>query len=315
MKLKVNRNKNKKPISIKHSKLLSRIQKHHSKRFTQSRKKLMATPIKGKPDFRQISFQGIRFSKIQIILLGMFFVLFFMGYIAFFTSILKISEIKYASTKSLDCVDHGNIQTQLIPKNPFIWEYVTIDKNSFKNKHPCVNNVWITWSPLKFNTYTVYVTSQKPILRIVHSVVADNSVSESQDSLFDMPIISRQIKFASRNGNLFKMEKDSKVMEIELFGSKNYLKDKLPDNLLDFVFQFNNYIKKEYATDTKIVAVEGGTIRSTFLYSDYIYLTTRVSLGQQLNSLQSVLKQSTINKQKIGTIDLRFGNPIIRFKQ
>jgi hypothetical protein len=320
MKLSSKGKKNKRILSPKHAGLLSRLKKVHKERkdFQKPKYRPMATPIK-KPGDKKITLSllsnSLRLSRKKIVSGIVLALLTISIFITLFTDVFKVKKLIVIPKSALNCVSESVLEKKIVKDNTFIWSALFYNKKDLVNTVSCLNSLKIAWTPMDFHTYTVNLSVKVPVLKVKILTTESTDRNMRQDDLFTVPVSKESILYSTSNGSLLKFEENLNLPEIKLRVFENEKIQKIPTELLTTIYQLRTYFMKEYSEEPVFETTSGGTIRVSLSQLETSLFTYRVSLGSQLNSLQALLKQSTINKAKIELIDLRFGNPVVRFKK
>jgi hypothetical protein len=320
MKLHAKQKKHKRVLSPKHSKLLARLQKIQSNRTSKDKRRPMATPIREPLGRKNVFswFSGFyRYTAKHVYLTVLIIVLAGLSYILFFSNILVVKDLDIQPESALACVSRDSLKKEILDKRTFIGSHFFFNEEDFKKKNPCLKNITVSWSPLEFNTFKVSLTTLNPVLKVVVETVDSVDRTLMQDRMYDLPVLKEDIRYASTNGALIPFQGNISLIETKyrVFKDTSVQSLNLGSEYVTFIYQLREYLSNEFTYDPVLDSAIGGTVKTSAPFADALFFTSRLSLGGQLNSLQAVLKHVTINKSKIEAIDLRFGNPVIRYKK
>ncbi len=274
------------------------------------RRQPMATPVK-KDRKLTVSFSGgfatlkniVSFFRrrwgVAIGVISLFAVL-----VLFFTT--RLFEIQVITYKFLgdseDCVSEQIIQETYFKKSPYVLSHFFLDGESLRKKYPCLDTLTFDWNPFAFNTLTVTVLAEHPIAQFTFVRVEDTT---------------QEVRYVTRVGNFISLVSTPSLPQFRYLIPKDQKIDSLHllEKELETLLQLQKYIKSEYDTDAIPDMTADGTVKFAAPFAEEIYVTLHDDLSVQLGSLQAILRMSTIDKKKIRVIDLRFGNPVITFKQ
>lgn len=227
--------------------------------------------------------------------------------VAFNTSLFSINNISYDfSDSDIECVSEDIISKAYFDEKPKIWSHYFFDSQKLKSKYLCLDNITFSWNPLYFNILKVSVSSSKPIARVVISKIDD----------YNTGVLREEIRYVTKEGRIITLVSQPDLPSFRYRISKDQNVDLINLSAADVesVIKLQKYLSTELKITSELDWAYDGSIRFRAPFAEEIYITLRDDLSIQLGSLQAILLASTIDKNKIQLIDLRFGNPVIHFR-
>lgn len=269
----------------------------------------MATPVKKDREFR-FSFSGIisfitssvSFLRRHVVVTISLIVLLVVGLLVFGTRVFEIQTISYVFAESSeDCVSKSSIQESYFKRSPKVWSYFFMDGLAMRKKYPCLDTISFGWNPFSFNTLTVHVYAEKPVAQFTIKGGTEGD----------------QIRYATREGNFISLVTTPSLPSFQYVLQPDQKLGALhiDPQELQMLLKLRKYMLDEFNSDVIPELTEDGTVRVSAPFAEQIYITLHDDLSVQLGSLQAILGMTTIDKKKILDIDLRFGNPVVKFKQ
>lgn len=273
------------------------------------RRQPMATPVKKDRTF-SLSFGGVGslFKNIFLYLRGHVYLfiglilLTVLSFLVFGTQLFQIQTITYTfSDLSEDCVSKATIHEEYFKHPPLVLSHFFMDGSRLRNKYPCLDTLTFGWNPFSFNTLAVYVYAEKPVamFTVRGGVEGDQIRYVTREGDFITLVASPSLP-----SFLYILQPEQKLASVHIDP-----KD------LQTVLTLRKYMLDEFNSDAVPELFADGTVRVFAPFAEQIYITLHDDLSVQLGSLQAILGMATIDKKKIQTIDLRFGNPVIKFRQ
>ncbi len=284
----------------------------------------MATPLKKERKF-SLTFSGIKnfslnvwtFFRTRFLLAAFAGVSVFVVALIFFTAIFNIKSAEYSFKDfSNDCISRESIEKYYFKKNVKIWGYLFFDEAALKPRYACLDKIVFHWNPFTFNVIKVEVFAARPVAQMTVSRVDSNNLTGGSEQFFNAPVLSEEVKFLTSEGNLINLVATPALpkFRIRIFRDQKIEQLHFPVKNIETLLQLNAYQEREFNASDTIDVLQDGTVRFKTQFAEEIYVTLHDDLSIQLGSLQAILRTSTIDKKKIRSIDLRFGNPVVHFR-
>jgi hypothetical protein len=201
-------------------------------------------------------------------------------------------------------------------KNAKIWSYFILNTKSLYSSHKCLNKILFKWNPFHFNTLSIEVFSKKPLARVVVVHLDSTNRALSGAAYFSQQPLSQTIKYLTEDGYLIDLDDPVSLFQIKLFVLKETKTTDIRIVKKDLVqiMQLSRYFHDSFHSSSAIDMTPGRELRVSSTTADEVIFSLRGDIAHQLGSLQALLNASTIDRKKIDSVDVRFGNPVVRFK-
>jgi hypothetical protein len=250
------------------------------------------------------------------VLVGALIILVVVGAIVvFLTPVFVIKNIAYDFNDAYGCMTEEQVKEVTSHSRVYPWTYINFNKNDLSNKYKCLVDVDFEWTPLRFYDLVVRVEGQKPVVKIIITKTDISDFSTGIDLYYTANTVEESIRYLTQDGTLINLSDQSGLFTIRYRTMSSVSVDSisLSSEEITKLFQIQKHFQKEYGIQVQPDVTSLGSVKVQLPFVENIYLTLREDLSKQLGSLQAVLSTSTINKVKIKVIDLRYGNPVVRY--
>jgi len=282
----------------------------------------MAKPVKENKNSKVSAknFKGNLFSFLlkfqKHLYLSVGFLIILVGLVSvYLTPVFLIKNINYDLKDSHGCLSEDQLSGYLKKKRVYPWSYLFFDSKTVSKKYSCLVSFKIIWNPLYFYSINIKIVGLAPVMKVVVVKTDISDATLGNDAYYSSNIFSEETKYLTKNGTVISIIDQTGMFTIRYRILKNDTADniRISDDDIIKLFQIKNFMNKEYGVQVQPDVTSLGSVKLQLPFVENLYLSLRDDLQTQLGSLQAVLSTSTINKEKIKSIDLRYNNPVVRY--
>jgi hypothetical protein len=233
-----------------------------------------------------------------------------------FSPFFAVTQYTVSLDKNKGCLTENYVREKIVMPGAKVWSYLFFNRDALYKKHQCLNTISFGWNPFNFHTISISVISKTPLARILVTQIDSTNHSLSGREYFLQQPLTQQIKYLTTEGALIDLEETVHLFQFRLLVLKDVPVSRvsISQNELVSLMQISQYFEDAFKSTARIDVTPDKDVRIASAVSDEVIFSLRKDISVQLGSLQALLQTSTIDKKKILSIDVRFGNPVVRFK-